>query len=405
MNEKKEIRESGENYLEVILEIADELGEVRSVEVARRLGVSRASVSKAIGVLRDANLVEPAFYGEIVLTPAGVKRAQAVRHRHDVLTQYLMEHLGLPEEVAAVDACRMEHIVSEDMMRSIEAQLAQTTNLPVRLIACDMDGTLLDSAHNLPADMPVLLHKLEEMRVHFAVASGRQYQNLYQKFAALPHSNGGTYADRIFYLGDNGALVAHGAEVLQVAAFDTALLEATIDRLRTIPRAQVVYCGKQGAYIETLHDEGHAFAQEAVQFFTHCHVVADVKQMMQTDTIFKIAVYHDGDAENVLLPALQVFDADMKIMLSGTDWVDLMPFGVSKGAGLQTLCDHLHLKTGNCLAFGDYLNDMEMLELAGYAYIMENAHPKLKEIYTNVAPSNNDNGVIRSISKFFGMEE
>lgn len=62
----RQIHESGENYLEVILDIQKELGVVRSVEIARRVGVSRASVSKALGVLRDMGLVEPAYYSDVV---------------------------------------------------------------------------------------------------------------------------------------------------------------------------------------------------------------------------------------------------------------------------------------------------------------------------------------------------
>ena len=69
------IRESGENYLELILDISREQDSVRSIDIARRMGVSRASVSKALSILRDAGMVEPAYYGKVVLTEAG-KNAQ-----------------------------------------------------------------------------------------------------------------------------------------------------------------------------------------------------------------------------------------------------------------------------------------------------------------------------------------
>ncbi len=388
----KEIRESGENYLEVILDIQNELGEVRSVEIARRLHVSRASVSKALGVLRDAGLVEPAYYGEVVLTQAGKDKAAAVRHRHEVITRYLMQHLGLTAEVAEADACRMEHIVSDAMMASIEAQLVQPQPLPIRIIATDMDGTLLDSNHQLPPELPQMLENLKGMGVYFVVASGRQYFNLYNKFGDL--------ADDIYYIAENGAMVAHGQEILQVASFDRDRLCNTIDFLRTIPEAHAVYCGENGAYIE-IGADGVNFADHAGLYFDRCHVVEDVKQVQ--DRLFKIAIYNKGGAEAIILPKMQVLADQMKVILSATDWVDLMPQGVNKGAGLQILCDKLQLQPKNCLAFGDYLNDLELVQMAGFAYVMENAHPDLKKACPNIAPSNNENGVMRTLRRFFGM--
>ncbi len=115
----KELRESGENYLEVILDISRECGEVRSIEIARRVGVSRASVSKALGVLREAGFVEPSYYGDVVLTEAGRARAQQVRARHDLLCSFLRDGLGVDPEVASRDACRIEHVVSEQLLAHI----------------------------------------------------------------------------------------------------------------------------------------------------------------------------------------------------------------------------------------------------------------------------------------------
>lgn len=120
------LHESGENYLEVILEIAADGGAVRSVEVARRVGVSRASVSKALGVLRQAGMVEPAYYGSVVLTAAGKQRAAEVRRRHELLRRYLTERLGVSAEIAEQDACRMEHAVSDELIVCLREVLMQS---------------------------------------------------------------------------------------------------------------------------------------------------------------------------------------------------------------------------------------------------------------------------------------
>ena len=127
VNHLHQIRESGEDYLEVILDIEKELGVVRSVEIARRLSVSRASVSKALNVLRENGLVEPSYYGDVVLTESGHARAEAVRRRHDLLYTYLTRRLGVSPENAEQDACRMEHVVSEEMIERIAALLGEAT--------------------------------------------------------------------------------------------------------------------------------------------------------------------------------------------------------------------------------------------------------------------------------------
>lgn len=117
------LHEAGENYLEALLELSVDGAPVRSVDVAQRLGVSKPSVNKAMGILKEAGMVEQQLYGNITLTQAGRARAEQVQARHAALKKFLHEVLGVPLEIADEDACKMEHVVSEVTMEQLIAFL------------------------------------------------------------------------------------------------------------------------------------------------------------------------------------------------------------------------------------------------------------------------------------------
>ena len=117
MAEQKKISTSSENYLEVIYELGMDGQGVRSVDVAKKLQVSKASVNKAVGVLRQAGMAEQQLYGMISLTEQGVERAKEVWRRHHTIKRFLIRVLNVDEEIAEEDACRMEHVVSDVTMR------------------------------------------------------------------------------------------------------------------------------------------------------------------------------------------------------------------------------------------------------------------------------------------------
>ncbi|MGI6151761.1 MAG: metal-dependent transcriptional regulator [Christensenellales bacterium] len=117
MVDSVKISTSSENYLEVIYNLSKDTGSVRSVDVANSLGVSKASVNKAVSILREAGMVEQELYGAITLTPLGESRAREVFRRHCTIKRFLIRILGVSEEVAEKDACRMEHVISAETMR------------------------------------------------------------------------------------------------------------------------------------------------------------------------------------------------------------------------------------------------------------------------------------------------
>ncbi len=116
------LQESGEMYLEAIYVLSQKSGEVRAIDIGDYLGYSKPSVSRALGVLREEGLVRKDEDGFIRLTKDGAAHAKAIYERHTVLTQLLLK-LGVDEETASEDACRVEHYISEKTFRAIKAYM------------------------------------------------------------------------------------------------------------------------------------------------------------------------------------------------------------------------------------------------------------------------------------------
>ena len=112
--------ESGENYLETILMLKQKQGAVRSIDIARSLNFSKPSVSRAVGILKEDGYITMEPGGELELTEKGMQKAGAIYERHKLLTAFLRQVSGVPAETAEEDACRMEHIISEETFQGIK---------------------------------------------------------------------------------------------------------------------------------------------------------------------------------------------------------------------------------------------------------------------------------------------
>ena len=111
--------ESQEMYLETILKIQKRKGSVRSIEIAEEMGFSRPSVSRAVGIMKDDGFIVVAKDGLIELTESGRKKAENVFLRHNILTDALVK-MGLSPEAAEENACRVEHVITEEAFEAIK---------------------------------------------------------------------------------------------------------------------------------------------------------------------------------------------------------------------------------------------------------------------------------------------
>ena len=113
------LNESAENYLETILILSQKLPVVRSVDIANELGFKKSSVSVAMKNLREKEHIKVDDQGSIHLTPSGLEIANMIYERHTLLSSWLI-HLGVPADVAAADACKMEHVISTESFEAIK---------------------------------------------------------------------------------------------------------------------------------------------------------------------------------------------------------------------------------------------------------------------------------------------
>ena len=116
------IHESGQMYLETIYILSQNSAFVRAIDVGEQLGFTKPSVSRAIGLLKTAGYISVADDGALSLTESGRSIAEKIYERHNVLTKVLSE-LGVPGETAARDACKMEHVISDETFEAIKKHL------------------------------------------------------------------------------------------------------------------------------------------------------------------------------------------------------------------------------------------------------------------------------------------
>jgi len=272
------------------------------------------------------------------------------------------------------------------------AELARMRPRPdIRLVATDMDGTLVDDAKQIHDELWPLIDELFARGITFCQASGRQYENLRQQFEDV--------ADELVFIAENGTyVVAHGRELFwDGLARDVA--RRLVLRVREIPEAGAVLCGKRSAYVER---RDAPFVDQVALYYARLEVVGDLLEV-EGDDVLKVTVYDFVSAEHNAAPRLADFGLSNQVMVSGPHWVDVTSPTANKGRAVRKVQETLGVTPDQTMVFGDFLNDLEMMDAATYSFAMANAHPRLKERASYVAPANNANGVVRTIRAVLGL--
>ncbi|WPF66813.1 MULTISPECIES: Cof-type HAD-IIB family hydrolase [unclassified Corynebacterium] len=258
-----------------------------------------------------------------------------------------------------------------------------------RLVAVDMDGTFLDGQGKIPERFWDFYPRLAQAGIVLVPASGRQLATLRDLFGPL-----GAELD---FIAENGTVVYAGGKVVSTTPMREHSAHALIDAAATAPtRMELVVCTPTMAYVNRPD-----ILDEVAKYYHRVRSVTDLHEAVD-DTVIKIALYSEADAETHALPLLKAAAPEEQPTLSGKHWVDVMSPEATKGRALSQLSEALGIPIERTIAFGDYLNDLEMLRTAGTAYAMSNAHPLIKEVADHIAPPNTEAGVLTVLEELLG---
>ena len=259
----------------------------------------------------------------------------------------------------------------------------------IKIIFSDMDGTLLTSENKLPEGFDEMITELSRRGVIFAPASGRQYFSLLRSFDK--------YRDDFLFVAENGTLVMHKGKEIFSSPLNIEATREVLAASEGFENILRVYCGKKDAYLRRDQDTPE-FHAELEKYYTHNGVVDNFSEIR--DVPLKIAFFDPtANAATNIYEKLAPFKSSLQVVLSSDYWVDVMSPSISKGEAIKNVQRIMDFQPEECAAFGDYLNDCEMLQAVGYGFAMANAHPDLKKLAKFETASCDEGGVLVGIRK------
>lgn len=257
----------------------------------------------------------------------------------------------------------------------------------IKLIVCDMDGTLLDGQGQLNEEFWEIESKLADKGVKFAIASGRQYYNLVDRFDSIK--------DKLIFIADNGSYVVYRDEQVHIDSLDKESADKFIEIGHKIEGAYVIVSAKNSAYVESTDER---FIKEASKYFKRMEIVTDLTKV--EDTVLKVTICDFNNSETNSYLHYKQFEKEYKVAVAGKLWLDISDWGANKGTAIKKMQEKFGVSYEETMVFGDYLNDMEMMSAGKYSYAMKNAHPKIIEAANYVTQyTNNENGVLATIKE------
>jgi Cof subfamily protein (haloacid dehalogenase superfamily) len=261
-----------------------------------------------------------------------------------------------------------------------------------KLVAVDMDGTLLNDKKELPVGFIPWVKSHPSITV--AIASGRQYFTLLQMFSEIQN--------RLLFIAENGGVVFLRGEILYKKTLTREQTLQTITELRKNPEYYIVLCGLHSSYTENDDPE---FQDKVNLYYARNTRVKRFEDILDSDEIIKMALYVKDQKAEAAYGRLPGFPEGLAPVLSGVSWIDLALDSVNKGDALRRVQESLGITREETMAFGDYMNDVDMLEAAGDSFAMQNSHPDLLPYARYLAPSNEKAGVMKVLESIIDNKD
>lgn len=234
----------------------------------------------------------------------------------------------------------------------------------IRLIATDMDGTLLEPGGRLPDGLFEVIEQLNAMGIRFAAASGRQYDNLYRLFAPASPTMG--------FIAENGGVNAIGKEIIDVVPMATNMVMEIVTMLHNYGLCTLL----SGAHCCYSLACDKAFSDAMVYIQRNTMAVVDRFDGLDDD-IVKISAFQKSGIGDVTPKLLEKWGSRLNAARSGEQWFDFTL--ANKGTGIRALTRRLGLKRDEVAVFGDNFNDVSMFDQAGHPFLMKKADPALRK--------------------------
>ena len=250
----------------------------------------------------------------------------------------------------------------------------------VKLIVTDMDGTLLNAQHEVSPLFFNLFKKLMKHNIIFVAASGRPYYGMIDKL--------NTIKDNMIIVAENGGLAIQDSHVFLSNPIKHENLHKIIKIVSSINNAHPVFCTRHKAYVMS---KSKPLLKLLKEYYKNYEVISTPETIK--DEVYKIALFHEESSEKYVYPSVKHLEEEFKVKLSATHWVDISENIANKGTAIRHIQKKYNISTEETMVFGDYNNDLEMLENAYFSFAMENAHPLVKSVARFETKSNNDLGV------------